>query len=145
KEVRRIEATHLGPLPEEDPQGRLVPIDFAPLLQAGLLQDVAMAPSEDATSVEFARLVDDGEARTAAVAVHRSLRMATDDRGALRLLRSLAAPITALTTPEWVSLWATAAGIGQQALGEVLRRIQLCARYHPHHTHPMHQWWFANL
>lgn len=128
REVREKEATHLRPIPEEDPQGQLVPIDFTPLLQAGLLQDVTLAAAEHATFVGFAGLVDDGEARTAAVAVHRGLWMATDDRGALRLLRSLSAPLTALTTPEWVSHWATTTGAGPQALGEVLRRIQLCAR-----------------
>src|SRR5579864_1673701 len=82
-EVLRDEVLHLRPLPEEDPLGRLVAADTSSLLHDGQLTEVSLGPTELATFVRFAAFIDDGEARSAAVALHRGFRLVTDDRKSL--------------------------------------------------------------
>jgi hypothetical protein len=145
KEVRVGETSYHRPLPEEDPEGRLVPVDLSPLLGLGLLQDVALTPDEQELFVEYALEIDDGEARTAAVAASRGYRIATDDRPAIRFAGSLDPAPAVLTTPEWLKLWAEATQADEEVLGDVLRRIELCARYHPRRLHPLFDWWSKHV
>jgi hypothetical protein len=145
KYVRTSEIFYLRALPEEDPRASLLPVDVKPLFEAGLLQDVDLEMAEQETFVNLALELDDGEARTAAVAVHRKLCVATDDRRALRLLASLSPPVSVLTTPEWVKEWADTGTVASDVLVDVLRRIQLSARYFPRRTHLLRQWWVDHL
>jgi hypothetical protein len=144
-ELLAAEVLYLRPLPEEDPQGKLVPVDLSPLFTAGLLQEVTLTAAEEALFVRYAQEVDDGEARTAAVAISRGLRVVTDDRAALRLLRGLEPPPPVVTTPEWLKLWAEVGEVPAEAVGGVLRRVELCARYRPRRLHPLHDWWNSHV
>lgn len=144
-EVLAQEVLYLRPLPEEDPHGSLVPIDLSELFEAGLLQQIRLTASEQELFVEYARHVDDGEAGTAAAAVARGLRVATDDRAAIRLLRGLQVPPPVVTTPEWLKHWADTVPVDAAALGSVLRRVELCSRYHPGRKYPLHDWWSAHV
>ncbi len=144
-QVHEGEALFLRPLPEDPDPGRLIPIDFEGLIRSGLLHQVELEDLELETFVEFAAEVDDGEARTAAVAVHRGLCVMTDDRPAIRLMNSLPATVKVFTTPEWVKYWSESGAISDAVLAEVLRRIRYCARYHPRAVHPLRQWWDENF
>ena len=141
KEVRLGEVFYLRPLPEEDPTGGLVPVEVTPLLNAGLLTEIELDASEQTLFVTYATVVDDGEARTAAVAAHRGFWMMTDDRPMLRLARGLSPPVPVLTTPEWLKHWVDTSGIASDALGEVIRRIEVCAHFVPRRAHLLKAWW----
>ena len=63
------------------------PVDLSSLVDEGLVRVMALeTPGEEATFVELAALVDDGEAITGALAAHRQCALATDDRKARRVL-----------------------------------------------------------
>jgi hypothetical protein len=143
--VRTGEVFYLRSLPEEDPRQALRPVDLTPLLETGLLQAVELEVVEQATFVEFARDLDDGEAHTAAVAVHRRLHVVTDDRRALRALAALSPPVPVLTTPDWVKEWADTGAVAPDVLADTLRRIQISARFSPRRTHPLRNWWLDHL
>jgi hypothetical protein len=144
-EVLEREALYLRPLPEEDASGTVVPTDVSRLVEMRALAVVTLTPAEIELFVRLAEQVDDGEARTIAVAWSRGLRLVTDDRAALRVWRELGARAPGLTTPEWVRLWSEACGSAPEVIGGVLRRIEVCARYRPRHTHPLYEWWEANV
>lgn len=141
REVRTGETLYLRPLPEEDPRGALVLVDPTPLLASGLLQEITLTPEEQELYVEYAAEVDDGEARTAAAAITRGLRIATDDRAAIRFVSALSPAPGVLTTPDWLKQWADTAQPDPVVLGAVLRRVEVCARYRPRKLHPLYDWW----
>lgn len=141
REVRSGEVFTLRPLPEEDPTGKLLLVEMASLFATGVLQEVEMSAIEQATFVAFAATLDDGEARTAAVAVHRGFGVVTDDRVALRLLGAHSPLIPTLQTPDWVKLWAEEETVSPEILSNVLRRIELCAHFFPRRAHPLKSWW----
>jgi hypothetical protein len=145
QEVRNGEVLYLRSLPEEDPMGKLVTVDLTPLLGAGLLQELMLDTVEQSLFVGFAASVDDGEARTAAVAVHCGWGMVIDDRATLRLLAAQSPPVSVLTTPVWVKFWADTTGASSHELGEVLRRIEVCAHFKPRKIDPLKVWWDTNL
>jgi hypothetical protein len=139
--VRVGEVLCLRPLPVEDAKGNLIQVDTNRLLQPGQLEEVAVSVVETATFVEFAAKMDDGEARSAAVAAHRGFWLATDDRVSLRGAREYIPPIPTITTPEWIKYWAEQASVDRQALAETLRRIEICATYRPRREHQLRAWW----
>lgn len=145
KQVREGEAIYLRPLPEEDPRGSLLPVDLKSLMQTGALTEVEVATEEMAAFVAFAAEMDDGEARSAAIAAHRGWRLITDDRVSLRIAREYPTSIPTMTTPEWVKQWADSASVTPELLAQVLRRVQICASYHPRRIHPLKAWWDASL
>lgn len=145
KQVREGEVFTLRPLPEEDPKGNLVPVDLLPLIRAGILNEVELTPAEEATFVTFAAHVDDGEARSSAVAAHRGLTLVTDDKASIRLVQGLAPPVGVLTTLDWVKRWVDEQAVDDATLGAALRRIEICAHYRPRRTHPLKAWWEAHV
>ncbi len=145
KEVRVEEVLYLRPLPEEDPRGELVSFDLLPLLEAGLLEDCELTADEQETFVRFAGRIDDGEAKTAAVALHRGYRVATDDRSALRLLGALTPPISTWTTLQWLKRWADQEQVGSEEMRAVLRNIRIRSNYRPRNRDPLYDWWESHF
>jgi hypothetical protein len=143
--LRVGEVYFMRPLPEDDPLGRLVPIDLTPLLDARFPLDVELGRAEQELYAEFALTLDDGEALTCAVAAVRRLWMASDDRAAIRLATSLPVPVPVWTTPEWLKHWADADRVATDMLRDVLRRVHLCARYIPPRSHSLRDWWNGHL
>ncbi len=118
REVREREILYLRPLPEEDPQGELIKVDLEPLFSAGVLQEVELTEEERRLFVMFASEMDDGEARSTAVAVQRGWRLVTDDKVSLRIAREYSPAIPTLTTPEWVKAWAETASVKKETLSD---------------------------
>ena len=141
RQVREGEVFSLRPLPEDDPKGDLVAVDLKPLIKLGILIEVELTIEELAAFVKFAAEMDDGEARTLAVAVHRGLLMVTDDKKSIRLAQILEPPIEVLTTLDWVKSWVDKNGVESATLSAVLRRIEICAHYRPRRSHPLKAWW----
>ncbi|HZT42300.1 MAG TPA: hypothetical protein VFA07_08920 [Chthonomonadaceae bacterium] len=145
KQVREKEILYLRPLPDADPPERLIPVDLTPLQDMGALQDVELTAAEQATFVTFAVEMDDGEARSAAVAAHRGWWLVTDDRVSLRVARKHSTPIHTVTTPEWVRYWSEEASVDDTTLAQTLNRSQICANYIPRRVHPLRGWWDTHL
>lgn len=131
----------------EGPEGSDLPaepIDLRPLIAAGALDVASLRDAEVETFVTLAAAFgDDGEAATAALAVHRGWALATDDRGAINVLRRVAPQVRIVSTPELIQRWAEEAAVPFDVLRTVLVNVRTRARYEPHVQHPLRRWWHA--
>lgn len=110
------------------------------------LGNVELAHLDDGELVRFVVLasqVDDGEAATLAVAESRNLRVATDDRRAVRVAAGLKPPVETIGTTSLVRAWSESPKAGSQRLSEILQRIEIRASYQPRSDDPNRAWWSA--
>jgi hypothetical protein len=91
--------------------------------------------------VELAQSLDDGEAATIAVAVHRRLRIATDDRRAVRVAAGQSPPIEVVRTTQLIKRWADTSGADEAHVSRAVRAIQRRANYVPPPDDPCLGWW----
>jgi hypothetical protein len=114
------------------------PVLLEPLLTAGILA-VVEPESEDEflTLFDLALQLDDGEAMTGAVALHRGYRIATDDGKTIRLLGQR---LPIVGTLDLVRTWVDAEAVASHPVREAL--IGIAERgYVPGKTHPHRLWW----
>lgn len=125
-------------------EGDREPVDLKPFLAPGFLQ-ITQPETEQETAgyVDFAAHLDDGEAMTCALARARGGAVATDDRKALRLLRSLEPPVPALTTSVLLKNWADEISPSPSDLKRVLTDVERRGRFRPGRTDPLFEWWEA--
>ncbi len=95
--------------------------------------------------VNFAAELDDGEAMTCAIAVHRGGAVATDDRKARRVLTRDAPRLRLLNTLDLVRDWALQQQIASVPLRAVLANIRDRASYIPGRSHTLRSWWDASI
>lgn len=111
---------------------------FGPLLDAGIL--TAVEPESDdelLTLFDLSLHLDDGEAMTGAIALHRGFRVATDDGKAIRLLGSR---LPIVGTLDLVRTWADVVVVPSLIVREAL--IGIAERgYAPGGTHRHRLWW----
>ena len=121
-----------------------VPVDLSPLEEDGAIQVLRLEDQEEeATFVDLAALVDDGEAITAALAVHRGCAVATDDRKARRVLSERAPTVPLVSTLELLREWAEMASIAAADLRSAMLAMQSGASYVPGERDPLSEWWRA--
>lgn len=114
------------------------PIILGPLVDAGKLTVVAPeSQAEYESLLEFAMVLDDGEAMTCALALHRGLRIATDERKTIRLVGDR---IAVVGTLDLVRGWASDAGASADEIREMLAAIA-DRGYVPGQDHPHWPWW----
>ena len=128
------EAIYLNPRSPGLPRER---IDIEQLVAAGVLARTVLDAAETSTFVRLAALVDDGEAQVLAVAVHRALPVATDDRKARRLAIDLG--LSVLSTPELVMAWASRATAAESAAAVL--DVEVRANYRPRAADPLRSEW----
>jgi len=121
------------------------PIDIAAQVASGLLSVVPLADAELATFLAYASQVDVGEAATCALAVHRDLAVATDDRKAKRLLQAHAPGIHLYSTLELLKLWADSGKIEALALAHTLQAVRERGNFLPPKADPLRGWWHASI
>jgi predicted nucleic acid-binding protein len=90
----------------------------------------------------FAIRLDDGEAATLALAVHRGWTVVTDDRAAIR---ELAGHAPLLSTLDLIRTWADTHGITRDVLAVTLADLRVRGRYVPSASHPLRSWWDQRL
>ncbi|HEX8696598.1 MAG TPA: hypothetical protein VF746_29530 [Longimicrobium sp.] len=140
--VLRTEALHVqkgggGP----DARER-IPVDLKPLVDAGMLDVVEVSgEAEAATFLNLAMQLDDGEARTLAVALHRRWAVATDDRKTRRLIANSPASIRVFGTLKIVKQWADAQAVSQEELRSILLNIRERGNFLPGRQDPLGVWW----
>ena len=100
--------------------------------------------------LRFAAELDDGEAHTCALALVRGASVATDDRKAIRVLRSVwkshgqqKEPV--LRTSELLFSWARKEGIGAPDLARIVRAIARRASFFPPKDDPYFKRWMELL
>lgn len=115
-----------------------VPVDLTPLHRAGVLTTYhAETEDELLTFIDLAVDLDDGEAMTGALAIHRSCTVVTDDRKAERIL---AGRVPLRSTLDLVKVWADEEDLSDEALRPLLIAIDERG-YRPPQAHPLCAWW----
>jgi predicted nucleic acid-binding protein len=115
-------------------------VDLAPVIGAGLLHRCDLEGEDELNLfVQLATTLDDGEAACLAIAKVRGWTLATDDRKGRREAGKLGVPV--LTTAEIVKNWGDATDAEVEAVAAVLQNIERFARFVPHRTMPLHEWW----
>lgn len=84
-----------------------VEIDMQALEAQGGIQIEDPLPEELGTFVEYAQHLDDGEAETLAVSVHRGIDLATDDLGAIKFIEEQQLSVKLVRTSSMVHTWAS--------------------------------------
>ncbi len=140
--VRNKEARKIYGGPDEHVMQREEQIDLQPFIDRGLLTLVSPeSEAENVTYVNFAAALDDGEAITGAIAVHRHWAIGTDDRRALAFFAKAAPQLQRLSTLELMKHWVDTSDLPADVVGTALRNVRLRARYEPHAKHPLYEWW----
>ena len=153
--VLEREVLHLGgegaeadgeePAKESDPGvsgGATHAVPLQPLADGGFLRVLELeSEGENATFVLLACELDDGEAETAAMAMHREGAVATDDRKAIRVLGRRASAVSIRRTSGLIREWAEKESVPAERVKRVLEAVQRLASFVPPGDDPDRDWW----
>ena len=129
---------------DENQQPRDHELVLGPLVDSGLIQKVAPeSDAELADYLNFAELIDDGEAQAIALAKHRGFVLLTDDRKALELARREDVRVRTISTVDVLREWIEHEAVDTDNVRAVLKRIRELARYMPPKNSPELVWWLA--
>ena len=132
------EALYLDPVDEGGAQEEIDVVGFA---RQGALLLIDLLPDELSTFIELARHVDDGEAATLSVSVHRGWACATDDRKAQRLALEVEPPLEIVTTSSLMYGWAENRSVPAPQVHHALQGIERRASFVPRASDPYQSWW----
>ena len=129
--------------PSADVYGEdLEPVNLSPLIDDELIQVMRLERlDEQATFVQLASLIYDGEAMTGALALHRGCSVAIDDRKARRAFARHIPSVSLLSTLELLRMWDEAAAPSNVELREAMVRMRFGASYIPGRRDPLYDWW----
>lgn len=128
----------------QQPQDRKLTLQ--PFVQSGVIQVIAPETDEEIESyLEFAELIDDGEAQSIALAKHRGLTLLTDDRKALKIAHRQNVGIATISTVDILREWIERCGIQIADVRKTLTRIQELARFAPPKNSAELAWWIAQF
>ena len=129
-----------------EPEEGLIAVDLQPFIEGKLLNLCDLeTPLEEQLFINYAGVLDDGEAMSLAIAQARNWHLATDERKARRIfLEQVNADETLLlNTAELIKAWAEAQSISAEKLKSVLRAIENRARYRPPAWDKQQSWWLS--
>ncbi|NWG19115.1 MAG: hypothetical protein HXY39_02205 [Chloroflexi bacterium] len=129
-----------------DGSGAREAIDSGPLIDEGRIRIVDLElDTEHARFIDFAaRLADDGEAITGAIAVESDWAIGTDDRAAIRFFAQRCPQLQIVSSLELLKHWAEETQSAAADLAHALRWMHVRGRSQPHRTHALFDWWHAN-
>ncbi|MEW5960691.1 MAG: hypothetical protein AB1801_23450 [Chloroflexota bacterium] len=117
-------------------------VDLQPLIDQGLLFLVELDLETEAEAyVNFSTVLDDGEAITGAIALHRNWAIATDDKAAIKIFEREAPQLQIITTPELIKYWVDTTHPSFDTVNQCLQNIIIGARYRPNAKHCLYDWW----
>ncbi len=123
----------------EDARER-VPVALQPFIDGSLLEIVSSDDeAELLTFVDLSQDIGEGEAMTAALAIHRGCIVVTDDRKASRVM--LDRGVKLRTSPELIRVWSQRSRIPESVLLAALIDLRQRGRYEPPRSHPLRDWW----
>lgn len=117
------------------------PLDLEALITENVLELADLVGDELVTFVLAADRLDDGEAAALALALHRGLALATDDRAALRLVAAQHQALTVISTAQLMRRYCDQDELSAGSAGRVLTMIEQRARFIPPATDPEAPWW----
>jgi len=123
----------------DNPADERSPVDLGSLCSTGTIEVLDLDEDELALFVAYAAAVDDGEAASIAVSVRRGLPLATDDRGALRLIAREGLQLELHCTTAIMHRWA--ATITEAEVAAALAAIEDRASFIPGAADQHHLWW----
>lgn len=142
--IRDVEALRIYSGPDEDVKKETELINLQPFVDSNLLQVVALENEpEENTFVNFSAIaaLDTGEVITAAIAVHRSWSLGTDDKSAISFFMRKVPQLHLISTPDILKHWVDTTHPQLAVVSIMLRNIRNRARYEPHHKHHLYRWW----
>lgn len=117
-------------------------VDLESFVDNGLINVAVLnEEAESSTYVNFTSQLDDGEAMTGAIAIHRNWAIATDEKKAIRLFQQEAPENQIITTPEIIKHWADSHNPSPETIKTVLRNIRSRGRYFPDKQNLLYDWW----
>lgn len=127
----------------EDPKTPVELIDLGPLIASGLFIPCRVEGAQESELyVDYAGVLDDGEAMSLAIALSRGYVLATDERKARRLfLESGADPRRLTSTSEMIRRWVASEAVPPERVKAVLLQVERRARYQPPADDVNRQWW----
>jgi hypothetical protein len=118
-----------------------IQIDLGPHIQKGTLEVVHLAPGDEtSTFVSLASRVDDGEAECLALAVHRALPFAADDRLAIRVAGDLGLT-PHFRTAQLLRRYTERANLRPHEITLMLQAVERRASFRPPRGSPDLSWW----
>ncbi len=129
----------------DDPNSPTELVHLAPYVEAGLLTVCHTEGDEEAQLfVDYASVLDDGEAMSLAIALARGFVLATDERKARRLfLEAAGSPQRLVSTSDLIRGWAEGKHALAGRLKTALARVEGRARYLPPADDANYNWWVA--
>lgn len=126
-----------------DPKATLTPGRDRPLASdVDWLSTLTLEEAEASRYVEvLAHDLGDGESITGAIAIERGFIMGTDDKKAIRVLRSISNRLCFVQTPDLVHHWAKSSNVPQSILRRAIAAVASKARYSAPRDHPHYIWW----
>lgn len=126
----------------ETPQERNA-VDLSALIDQNLITVVHY--ESEAEKITFANLtshrLDDGEAATGAIAIHRNWALATDDRRTQRYFAQHFSHIQLISTPQLLKHWSDSVAPDTQVISEALIAIETRANYWVSQRNTLYRWW----
>lgn len=120
------------------------PIDVHALKVSGVVSLLSTTDEDELlTFIDLTQELDEGEAMTGAIAIHRGLKVVTDDRKALRVLTEYG--VECETTLDLIKRWFESQAISSAELRVTLFDLRQRARYVPHKQHHLRDWWETSI
>jgi len=116
------------------------PINLELVVSSGTLEVLSLdGQSEQTTFVSLVEDLDDGEAATSAIAVHRRFGVATDDQKALKALRS--ANVRTYSTLDLVRMWCDVRALSAVEVATLLIDLRVRGSFLPPRGDSLRPWW----
>lgn len=130
-------------LRKEDDINETEPIDIEDLIDKKLIQVCDCDTfDEQQAFINFAAVLDDGEAMSLAIALSRIWHLATDDKKARRIFSENAPNNNLLvSTSDLIKEWAETNNIDDSEITSILLKVQRKASFRPPKSDPNLQWW----
>ena len=117
-------------------------IDLSLLVKEGVIEVFYLTGDEEqSTFVDLASQVDDGEAITGSIAIHRGHSVATDDHKARRVLSERDPALPLVSTLALLSEWAQGTNASNSELRESMEAMRSRSSYIPNRGDPLYEWW----
>jgi len=126
-----------------DPQNPKELIDLSDLIDRRILEVCKIENErEELLYVDFAAVLDDGEAMSLAIAMARGLDLVTDEQKARKLfLRGVGHPRRLISTSQLLRKWVDVSEPPPDRIRAALLKIETRARYRPPIADPDYRWW----
>jgi predicted nucleic acid-binding protein len=141
--VKDVEALFVYKKSKQEAPAEKESVNLQPMIDEGLLKVVDF--ESEAEKISFVNLtvqrMDDGEAATGAIAIHRNWAIATDDRQSRTVFKREAPHIQLISTPELVKHWVDNAHPEADIVSQVHKDIETRANYWVRVKDPLFDWW----